>query len=164
MFELWSTIAIIVTTILGLSLFGKKIEQLEEKLTDWFSVATSKKRWFSSWILIFVLWIACHRLFLGHGWYSEDVDLIILTGLFSAVPFWVENSLKHGQAKFQDLLMDLTKQHSIMLSLAAARDEATLTLVEKLFDALEVPHDPDSAMESPDCTDQGSPTKTHQGE
>lgn len=174
---IWLLLATALGTAIVIGMFSNRISKIESAITDKFSELTSKPRWFTIWVLVFVLWVCIHKLLLGKvSWYSEDVDLIIVTGLFSAVPYWVENSLKHSQAKFQILLLQ-TIDHLTELTVAVkealdkaedrdiefkAEQEALYMLFKKLVNTLEevMPED-DRQMERTDCSDHECQAPPH---
>jgi hypothetical protein len=155
----WPALALIVGTVLVVGVLSKWLSSVELKLTDKFSEITSNPRWFTSWVLVFILWAAVHiGLRRAHvTWYNDDLDFIIVTALFSAIPFWVENSLKHSQAKFQALLLrqvDTIAELTVAIRHAvdqgegrdvefAAENEMVIALIHKLLDAMETEVLPD---------------------
>lgn len=121
------------------------IKHYEEKLIDWFGNLATHPRWFTTWVIAYVCWAWMHNyLHFYLPWYDDTKDFIVVTGLFSCVPFWVENSLKRSQAQAavlaQATLEEIKKQTELIkqtLELHDIKDDAHFAVLSKVVDVLE---------------------------
>lgn len=75
-----------------------RIPRMEEQLVAWFSRATASPRWFLLWVLIFFAWIPARHVLIERKLMTSDEDIILITFLWSFMPFAVENALKAATA------------------------------------------------------------------
>lgn len=150
---LLSCLVSITVTIMLVGLFHSMLQKAEVGFLHWFSGLTQSPRWFSTWALLVFLWIGARALLqLNHVvWFTQDADLIVMTVLWSVVPFMVENAMKYQQARQMDALTELTvaikdeldrgrtrdEQAAQRDELAAHRDETLISLVETTLDVLD---------------------------
>lgn len=144
-------VTILVTSIL-LGMFGGSLSAVEDRFVRWASALTSTRRWFTTWILVFPLWVVARQMLLSYTrWYTLDFDNIVLAALFSAIPFFIENLLKSTTtaqmqsiqdqtahiAQQNEAIVALTTAVRTQLDLGAERDDLLHEMVARLLDALE---------------------------
>lgn len=137
-------IAATVTAILAVT-FNKLYSGWDVKFLNWFSDIAQDPRWFIVWMLILVLWIPLRTILVEHNkWFSGDGDLILMTILWSVIPFMVENAMKFSSSrqmtliqKQTDHIADLTVAIRTQLDDSRDRDELLFSLVGHLLDAIE---------------------------
>lgn len=127
----------LIGLILALVL-GDVMPSVEKKITDWFSDATGRPRWFVLWVLILVLWIP-GRFLLKHyfNWFNDDADFILTTILWSVFPYLTELVLKSStaiQTALQTATLNLIKAH---LERSEEREKTMIALANKILDAVE---------------------------
>lgn len=118
-----------ICTILAMTLFVNSFVQFESRFVQWFSHLTSQPRWFTVWVFVMILWVPARHLLLAHGLLSQDGDLVVMTILWSGVPFMVENVLKSASAAQMASLHHLTLFNKEELERSAARENVTADLV-----------------------------------
>lgn len=136
------TIALLVSGgLIGLILalvLGDAMPSVEKKITDWFSDATGRPRWFVLWVLILVLWIP-GRFLLKHyfNWFNDDTDFILTTILWSVFPYLTELVLKSSTAQQTKLQTETLNLIQDDLERSERRENTMVALANKILDAIE---------------------------
>lgn len=124
----------------------------DARILQSFSRVTQSPRWFFAWVLVFLAWIPIRSLLIEHvKWFAGDGDLILLTVLWSVVPYMVENAMKYSAARQMDELQKqsehIVKQNAAIVDLTTAiraaldrlqeGDEFIRELLQRLLNAIE---------------------------
>lgn len=114
-------LAAVLSTIILLGIAGSALARAESRFVRWASRITSRPRWFTAWVLIFLLW-AVLRSIIQH---RVDWDTILIFMLGSGVPYFVENLLKSQTQEQMELLTELVVAIKQELDQSKQRDEAS---------------------------------------
>lgn len=129
---------VLIGLILALVL-GGSMPSIEKRITDWFSDATGKPRWFVLWVLILVLWIPGRFLLKQYfNWFNDDADFVLTTILWSVFPYLTELVLKSSTAQQTALQTATLKLIQDDLERSEEREKTMVALANKILDAIEV--------------------------
>ena len=124
----------------------KAFTDFEDLIINKFADVCQSRHWSFFWIVYFISW-TIFREFFPHPWYTDAIDLLIITWSSAVVPFWVENSMKVSQAlqlKKQNEQIELLEEGQEVLTklvtlnaemsnkILAALDEPTVNIEEEV--------------------------------
>lgn len=145
------SIVAIATAILAI-ITNRILAGWDLRFLNWFSEIAQSPRWFVLWILVLMSWIPIRALLVEHElWFRGDGDLLVMTILWSVIPFMVENAMKYSTARQMKVLEEQSRliaaQTGQIKSLAGAirtqlddsneKNDVIITLVTRLLDAIE---------------------------
>lgn len=118
-------------------MFAEKIPAIEHKILHWFSDVTQRPRWFIFWVLLFLIWVPFRFLALKHTkWFSGDTDVILMTFLWSVVPFMVENALKSSSALQMKMLIQMLELVKASQTRSEEHETLIIALSKKILEAI----------------------------
>ena len=102
-----------------ISAFIKVLHKIELGVVHRFNDWCQSPHWSFFWILYFIGWTLWRQL-APHPWYTNDIDLLVITWSSAALPFFVENALKYTSGR---QLQEQQKQMELLEKIAILNQE-----------------------------------------
>lgn len=117
--------------------FAERIPIIERNVLTWFSNATQRPRWFIFWVLVFLIWVPVRFILLKHTkWFGGDTDIVVMTFLWSVVPFMVENALKSSSALQMQMLVEMLELVKQSQTRSEEQEKLIIALTQKILNAM----------------------------